>query len=83
MDEIHYDTGRISITSGDEDSDRHIKVTLYSYWTRNDGKEMHYEDVLYSVDEPDENLSPIMDLMDGYLQEYGQLKKPRQQMQVI
>ena len=65
---IHYDTGKISITSGDEDSDRLIKVKLYSYWTRNDGKEMHYEDVLYSVDEPDENLSPIMDLMDGYFE---------------
>ena len=65
---IHYDTNRTTITSGNEDSGRHIKVTLYSYWTRNDGKEMHYEDVLYSVDEPDENLSPIMDLMDGYFE---------------
>lgn len=57
-----------TLTSGNEDSDRHIKVTLYSYWTRKDGKEMHYEDVLYSVDEPDDNLSHIMELMEGYFE---------------
>ena len=57
-----------TITSGSEDSDRHIKVTLYNYWTRDDGKEMHYEDVLYDVDEPDDNLQSIMELLEGYFE---------------
>ncbi len=65
--ETHYDIQK-AFTSGSEDSDRHIVVTLFEFWTRNDGKEMHYEYKLYDVDEPDDNLRPIMELIEGYFE---------------
>ena len=63
----HFDIKK-AFTSGDEESDRHIKVTLFNFWTRNDGKEMHYEYKLYDVDEPDKKLRPIMELIEGYFE---------------
>jgi hypothetical protein len=60
-----YDIER-PITSGSEDSDRHIKVYLHNHWTRDDGKEMYFDYSLYDVDEPDDSLGPILELVEGY-----------------
>ena len=63
----HFDIKK-AFTSGDEESGRHIKVTLFNFWTRKDGKEMHSEYKLYDVDEPDDKLCPIMELIEGYFE---------------
>lgn len=63
-----YADNRYPIISGSKDSDRHIKVKQIEFYPRDDGEDLYLVDKLYDVDEPDENLSSIMDLIEGYFE---------------